>query len=82
LRTKRNSVGADLVALVREGGAYCGQGWIVEAPSPSSAAYGYTQLSRGCISGHVLAHELGHIWAEPRPLVELASRPRSIIMAS
>lgn len=59
-RSRRNQLRADLVALIREGGRYCGQAWVVEQPNASTSAYGYAQISRGCISGFVLAHELGH----------------------
>jgi hypothetical protein len=60
LRARRDLIGADLVALIREGGEYCGQAWVVESPSASTSAYGFSQVSRGCISGYTLAHELGH----------------------
>jgi hypothetical protein len=60
LRARRDLIGADLVALIREGGEYCGQAWVVESPSPAYSGYGYSQTSRGCIAGYTLAHELGH----------------------
>jgi hypothetical protein len=59
-RLRRDQLHADLVALVREGGSYCGQGWVIEQPSSSTSQYGYAQISRGCIAAFVLAHELGH----------------------
>jgi hypothetical protein len=59
-RLRRDQLRADLVALVREGGPYCGQAWVIEQPSTSTSAYGYAQLSRACIPDFVMAHELGH----------------------
>jgi hypothetical protein len=59
-RRMRDQVGADLVTLVRVGGGYCGQGWLIEAPTAQTAPYGYSQLSLDCISAFVMAHELAH----------------------
>jgi hypothetical protein len=59
-RARRDQVGADLVSLIREGGSFCGQAWVIAAPSAATSAYGYSQVSRGCIPGFTLAHELGH----------------------
>jgi hypothetical protein len=75
VRDRRDSVGADLVALIREGGSFCGQAWVIETPSQATAVYGYAQVSRGCVSAFTLAHELGHTmglnhdrYVEPREL--------------
>jgi hypothetical protein len=59
-RRMRDQIGADLVTLVRVGGGFCGQGWLIEAPSAQTAPYGYSQFSLDCISAFVMAHELGH----------------------
>jgi hypothetical protein len=60
VRRRRDTVGSDLVALIREGGSYCGQAWVIETPSQSTSVYGYAQVSRACIPDFTLAHELGH----------------------
>lgn len=60
VRRMRDSVGADLVLLLREGGFYCGIAWVVEAPSASTSAYGFSTVSRDCIAGHSVIHEIGH----------------------
>jgi len=60
VRRLRDSVGADLVLLLREGGFFCGIAWVVEAPSASTSAYGFSTVSRDCIAGHSVIHEIGH----------------------
>jgi len=61
VRTRRNTLGADLVALIREGGSVCGQAWLIERPTAAAAPFGFSEISRGgCISNHSFAHELGH----------------------
>ena len=60
VRLRRDQVGADLVALFRQGGEFCGQAWVIEKPAPAYSSYGFSQISRDCIAGHTLAHELGH----------------------
>jgi hypothetical protein len=60
VRRRRDTVGSDLVALIREGGSFCGQAWVIETPSQSTSVYGYSQVSRACIPDFTLAHELGH----------------------
>jgi hypothetical protein len=59
-RTLRETYGADLVVLVREAGAYCGIGWMPTPPTAGTSAYGFSVVSRGCITNHTFAHELGH----------------------
>lgn len=59
-RKKRDAVGADLVVLIREGGDYCGQAWVIAEPDASTSGYGFSQVSRGCIEGDTTAHETGH----------------------
>jgi hypothetical protein len=60
IRRRRDLIGSDLVALIRQGGSFCGQAWVIETPSQSTSVYGYAQVSRGCIPDFTLAHELGH----------------------
>jgi hypothetical protein len=60
VRRRRDVIGADLVALIRFGGASCGQGWLIEAPSVVTSQFGYSQVSLDCIANHSFAHELGH----------------------
>jgi hypothetical protein len=62
VRTKRNQLKADLVILVvRSSAVACGLGWVVEAPSASSSAYGFSVQAVGCLAGGiVLPHEVGH----------------------
>lgn len=60
VRASRNTVKADLVVLIREGGEFCGQGWVIPDPDGSTADYGYSQVSRDCISDYTVAHETGH----------------------
>ena len=61
IEAQRNSVGADMVALMRGGSAFGGSGiaWI-GGPTPN-AAYMYS-VSTGCTQGcdSVFIHELGH----------------------
>lgn len=59
-RKLRDTIGADLVPLIRSGGSFCGQGWLIESPSVQTSAYGFSQMSLDCIPIFVLAHELGH----------------------
>ena len=61
VRQRRDEIGADLVVLFREGTQYCGQAWVIEEPSRSYSRYGYAQVSRACVAGYVMAHELAHL---------------------
>ena len=61
VRQQRDDIGADLVVLLREGTEYCGQAWVIEAPSGSYSKYGYAQVSRVCVPRYVMAHELAHL---------------------
>ena len=58
----RNSLGADLVALIVESDPkYCGMAYVITNPSsPSSAASGFSVVKRTCMTGYSFAHELGH----------------------
>ena len=64
LRSKRNTVDADLVVLMREKGSYCGIAWVLDPPKSSNANRGFSVVTsspdRYCIEGNLLAHETGH----------------------
>ncbi|MGA0026382.1 MAG: reprolysin-like metallopeptidase [Steroidobacteraceae bacterium] len=51
----RDSLGADFVALISKQSDVCGRGWL-----NSSASYAFSLTDPSCLSGHTLAHELGH----------------------
>jgi hypothetical protein len=62
IHAMRNSLGADLVALVVETDPkYCGIAYVLTSPSStSSAASGFSVVKRTCMTGYSFAHELGH----------------------
>jgi hypothetical protein len=60
IRRLRDSRRADLVALLREGGSYCGIAWLITNPSQATSNYGFSVTSRSCITGYTFGHELGH----------------------
>jgi hypothetical protein len=62
VRQRRNQLAADLVALIRGNSTIiCGYAWLPEVPGPSTAIYGFSQHSVGCLAaGIVFPHELGH----------------------
>lgn len=55
----RTQLKADLVAVLRSSGSYCGIAWVNENPAGQSG-YGFSVTSRTCISNHSFAHEVGH----------------------
>lgn len=56
----RDSLHADLVALVRaDGGGACGIAWLAGA-DPSQQGYGYSVTALGCFTNRTFTHELGH----------------------
>jgi hypothetical protein len=59
-RKKRNRTKADLVALLRSSGTYCGLGWYIANPSASTADSGFTVTAVTCITNHSVSHEVGH----------------------
>lgn len=60
-RKRRETLKADLVVLLREGGEYCGLGWVNIPPdTPYAPDYAYSENNRGCIVYDVVAHETGH----------------------
>lgn len=57
----RNQVGADLVSLVVNSGAFCGIGFVMRDPDVSFAPSGFQVTARGCAVGNLsFAHEHGH----------------------
>jgi peptidyl-Asp metalloendopeptidase len=69
LRTKRSTVGADLVVLMRKQGVACGIAFEPDINHtghvmPGDQLYGYSVVTStpgsGCIEAHTLAHETGH----------------------
>lgn len=55
----RNTYGADLVALITQGGQYCGIGYVMTGVSSGFAPYAFSVTLRTCLpSTH--AHETGH----------------------
>lgn len=60
IKALRNSLKADLVALVGSYSDFCGIGWLNEGMHPGLDIWGYTVSHFGCLSNHTLAHEIGH----------------------
>jgi hypothetical protein len=66
LRTKRNTVKADLVVLMRKQGVACGVAWVPDPPTAATSGQGYAVVTStiggvyNCIEGNTLAHETGH----------------------
>jgi len=60
VHAKRNATSADLVAMLRGSGNFCGIGWFVANPSAASAGDGFTVTAVNCITNHSVAHEMGH----------------------
>ncbi len=57
----RNSVGADLVVMVRaDGGGACGTAWLLPTNSSAEAANGFSVTALGCFSNRTFTHEMGH----------------------
>ena len=57
----RDSVGADMVALISEDSNACGVAFTMRTESTSHASSAFGVVNSGCLSQHSLAHELGHI---------------------
>jgi hypothetical protein len=64
LRTKRTTVKADLVVLMRKQGAACGVAWVPDPPSAHTANQGFAVVTSTnnyfCVETFALAHETGH----------------------
>ena len=57
----RNTYGADLVSLVRNGSSVCGIGYLMSTVSSSFASRGFNVVARTCATGYYsFGHELGH----------------------
>jgi len=61
VHTIRDSVGADMVALISEDSNACGVAFTMRTESTSHASSAFGVVNSGCLSQHSLAHELGHI---------------------
>jgi hypothetical protein len=60
VHVRRNELGADLVALITSDTNYCGIAYVMTSASASFASSAFSVTAPGCLSGHTLAHELGH----------------------
>ncbi len=56
----RDAAGADLVAMIRSSGEYCGIAYLMPANDPSVSGVGFSVTAWGCLSSQTFAHELGH----------------------
>lgn len=57
----RDQFGADMVALIREGGDWCGIAYLMVNLSPNFASSAFSVTRRSCAVGNLtFAHELGH----------------------
>lgn len=56
----RDVAGADLVAMIRSTGEYCGIAYLMPANDPSVSGIGFSVTSWSCLATQTFAHELGH----------------------
>lgn len=56
----REAVHADMVALIRPAGDYCGIAYLLPDNSTGSEYLAFSVTGRGCLSTQTFAHELGH----------------------
>jgi hypothetical protein len=56
----REAVHADMVALIRPAGEYCGIAYLMPDNSTGSEYLAFSVTARGCLSTQTFAHELGH----------------------
>ncbi len=56
----RDACGADLVALVRTSGEYCGIGYLMPYNDSGASTTGFSVTAQTCLSSQTFAHELGH----------------------
>jgi len=56
----RDTIGADMVAMVRVDGEYCGIAYLMYSNGPESQDIPFSVTALGCLSNQTLAHELGH----------------------
>lgn len=55
-----DAAGADLVAMIRSNGEYCGIAYLMPANDPSVSGIGFSVTAWSCLSSQTFAHELGH----------------------
>ena len=60
LHPLRDALGADMVALIRPAGEYCGIAYLMPENSTASDYLAFSVTGRGCLSTQTFAHELGH----------------------
>ncbi|MFM7480523.1 MAG: reprolysin-like metallopeptidase [Planctomycetota bacterium] len=56
----RDVAGADLVAMVRTSGEYCGIAYLLPDNAPTSSGIGFSVTAWSCLASQTFAHELGH----------------------
>lgn len=56
----RDTIGADMVALIRKNGEYCGIAWLMYSNGPESQGIPYSVTAWSCLATQTFAHELGH----------------------
>jgi len=60
IHTERNARKADLVALLRGDGDYCGLGYLLENTTAADAPWAFSASAVSCIAYNVVGHEIGH----------------------
>ena len=56
----RNACGADLVALIRTSGEYCGIAYLMPYNDAGASSTGFSVTAQSCLASQTFAHELGH----------------------
>jgi len=56
----RDAAGADLVAMIRTSGEYCGIAYLLPSNDPTSSGNGFSVTAWSCLASQTFAHELGH----------------------
>jgi hypothetical protein len=56
----RDAAGADMVALIRNDGEYCGIAYLMYSNGPESDGIPFSVTAYSCLANQTLAHELGH----------------------
>jgi hypothetical protein len=70
VHTRRDAIGADLVALFVNHTSYCGLAWINATPT-----YAFSVTTHICVAGHTFAHELGHNFGAAHNFAEPSRSP-------
>ncbi|MDX1993046.1 MAG: zinc-dependent metalloprotease family protein [bacterium] len=60
IHATRNQYGADLVALLRGNGEYCGIAWLMTNVSTNFASNGFSVTGRTCFGNFSFIHEIAH----------------------